>query len=424
MPPRQRSLHVVGESTGPQALEAAVNLTDDTALLKLIGRRQGLFAADLARHGDELDQRVREGRFLVVGGAGSIGGAVVRELFRRKPRVLHVVDISENNLAELVRDLRSSLGYIDGDFHAFALDCGGEEFDALVAAHGPYDYVMNFSALKHVRSEKDPFTLMRMIRVNVLNTERIVRSAIAMKARKHFCVSTDKASNPVNMMGASKRIMEMFLMRRSDEIAVSTARFANVAFSDGSLPHSWTVRVQKHQPLAAPDDVRRYFVTPAEGAVLCLMSTFFGGTRDIFFPKLSEELHLEKFSSICRRYVESLGYQPVECASEDEARGRAEELIARRQWPCYFFTSDTTGEKEAEEFYMEGEKVAWDRFADIGVVLSEVGWDEQTLAHFETTIHGMLERRQWNKPQLVELFNSTLSRFSHQETYRYLDDRM
>src|SRR5579859_3828484 len=227
-------------------------------ILSLIGRSAALFEEDLVRHGSSLDEAVASGRFLVIGGAGSIGSAVVRELFARKPRVLHVVDISENNLAELVRDVRSSVGYIEGDFRAFALDCGSCEFHAMIEAHGPYDYVLNFSALKHVRSEKDPFTLMRMIRVNVLNTDEVARHAVEMRAKKYFCVSTDKASNPVNMMGASKRIMEMFLMRRAQAIPVSTARFANVAFSDGSLPHSWRTRIDKGQPLAAPDDVRRY----------------------------------------------------------------------------------------------------------------------------------------------------------------------
>ena len=393
-------------------------------LLSLIGRTRPLFADDLAKYGPALDAAVEAGRFLVIGGAGSIGGAVVREIFRRSPRVLHVVDISENNLAEVVRDVRSSLGYIKGDFKAFALDCGSVEFDAMLAAHGPYDYVLNFSALKHVRSEKDPFTLMRMIRVNVLNTDRIVQRAISMGAKKHFCVSTDKASNPVNMMGASKRIMEMFLMRRSEQIPVSTARFANVAFSDGSLPHSWTVRVRKGQPLAAPDDIRRYFVTDAEGAILCLMSTFFGNNRDIFFPKLNENLHLEKFSNICRRYVRSLGYEPYECASEDEARNKAAELIAQGKWPCYFFTSDTTGEKDFEEFYVEGEKVDWNRFADVGVVGNEIGWDAAALDRFESAIVQMLETGTWTKQQLLDLFNQTLSRFGHKETFKYLDDRM
>jgi FlaA1/EpsC-like NDP-sugar epimerase len=393
-------------------------------ILGLIGRSQPLFADDLARHGKELDEAVRSGRFLVVGGAGSIGAAVVRELFLLNPRSLHVVDISENNLAEVVRDVRSSMGYIQGDFRAFALDCGSAEFDAMLAAQGPYDYVLNFSALKHVRSEKDPFTLMRMIRVNVLNTDRIVSSAIRMGARKHFCVSTDKASNPVNMMGASKRIMEMFLMRRSDQIPVSTARFANVAFSDGSLPHSWTQRLAKRQPLAAPDDVRRYFVTDSEGAILCLMSTFFGHNRDIFFPKLNAKLHLEKFSEIARRYLRSVGYEPYRCGSEDEARAKVEELAAVGKWPCYFFTSDTTGEKDEEEFYTDQERVDWNRFSDIGVVSNDVGWDAEALDRFESEIRRMLETGQWTKPQLVDLFNQTLSKFSHKETFKYLDDRM
>ncbi len=399
---------------------------DRTAtLLSIIGRSEPLFTQDLSRHGAAMDEAVRDGRFLVIGGAGSIGSAVVRELFQRGPRVLHVVDISENNLAELVRDVRSSMGYIDGDFRTFALDCGGVEYDAMVAANGPYDYVLNFSALKHVRSEKDPFTLMRLIRVNVLNTDRTVQGAIAMNARKYFCVSTDKASNPVNMMGASKRIMEMFLMRRSEQIPVSTARFANVAFSDGSLPHAWTQRIAKRQPLAAPDDVRRYFVTDSEGAILCLMSTFFGESRDIFFPKLSEKLHLEKFSNLARRYLRSIGYEPYECASEDEARAKVEELAAQRKWPVYFFEqSDTTGEKDFEEFYTDQERVDWDRFADIGIVKSDVGWDPASLERFEQTIQAMLTRGDWTKPQLVELFNQTLSRFSHKETFKYLDDRM
>ena len=395
-----------------------------TSLLSIIGRTQPLFSDDLTAYGAPLAERVREGRFLVIGGAGSIGSAVVRELFERQPRVLHVVDISENNLAELVRDVRSSLGYIKGDFRAFALDCGSPEFDAMLAAHGPYDYVLNFSALKHVRSEKDPFTLMRMIRVNVLNTDTIVSRAVKMGAKKHFCVSTDKASNPVNMMGASKRIMEMFLMRRANEIPVSTARFANVAFSDGSLPHSWTIRISKRQPLAAPDDVRRYFVTDTEGAILCLMSTFFGNNRDILFPKLNAKLHLEKFSEIARRYLRSIGYEPFECASEDEARARVDELSAQGKWPCYFFQSDTTGEKDTEEFYTDQEQVDWERFADIGVVSNEVGWDDAALNRFDSEIRAMLEAGKWTKQQIVDLFNQTLSRFSHLETFKYLDDRM
>ena len=239
------------------------------SLLNIVGRDAPLFEEDLRTHEAELTQLIAGSRFLVIGGAGSIGGAVVRELFARNPRALHVIDTSENNLAELVRDLRSSLGYIDGEFHAYCFDGLGPEFAAFaqqaLRQGTPYDYVLNFSALKHVRSEKDPFTLMRLIDVNVMLTKKLLEFAKAGGARKFFCVSTDKAANPVNMMGGSKRIMEMFLLGEQSATAVSTARFANVAFSDGSLPHAWTERIKKRQPLAAPNDIRRYFVTGQEG---------------------------------------------------------------------------------------------------------------------------------------------------------------
>jgi FlaA1/EpsC-like NDP-sugar epimerase len=393
-------------------------------ILRLIHRNEPLFEEDLAEHGSAMDERVRSGRFLVIGGAGSIGSEVVRELFERSPEALHVVDISENNLAELVRDVRSSLGYIDGDFRTYALDAGSVEFQALLKENSDYSHVLNFSALKHVRSEKDPFTLMRMIQVNVFNTDRTLRKAVEMGAQKYFCVSTDKASNPVNMMGASKRIMEMFLLRHSDRISVSSARFANVAFSDGSLPFSWTRRIAKQQPIVAPDDVRRYFVTDREGGLLCLFSILLGRNRDIFFPKLSEKLHLTTFADMAVRYLESLGYEPCLCSSEEEARRRAPELIPQKRWPCYFFRSDTTGEKDFEEFYTVEEEVDWDRYHDIGVVCNDVAWDEETLDHFERTVRSLREAGSWHKSQLVELFNRTLATFEHRETFKYLDDKM
>ena len=232
-------------------------------ILKLIGRTAPLFDDDISSRRKELEALVSNSRFLVIGGAGSIGQAVTREIFKRNPLALHVVDISENNMVELVRDIRSTLGYIDGDFRTFALDCGSNEYRALMNASEGYDYVLNLSALKHVRSEKDPFTLMRLIEVNILNTIKTVQMAKAQGAKKYFCVSTDKAANPVNMMGASKRIMEMFLMRESESMEISTARFANVAFSDGSLLHGFNQRFAKRQPISAPNDVRRYFVTPS-----------------------------------------------------------------------------------------------------------------------------------------------------------------
>lgn len=393
-------------------------------VLEMIGRSRPLFDEDMRAHEQELTALVHASRFLVIGGAGSIGQAVTREIFKRGPRALHVVDISENNMVELVRDLRSTLGYIDGDFRTFAIDCGRPEFDALMAASAGYDYVLNLSALKHVRSEKDPFTLMRLIEVNVLNTISTIAHARGAGARKYFCVSTDKAANPVNMMGASKRIMEMFLMRASLELQISTARFANVAFSDGSLLHGFNQRFAKRQPISAPRDVRRYFVTPQESGELCLGSCLLGGNRDIFFPKPSDQLELSRFSDIAVRYLRNLGFESHECASEEEARDRAAELIPQRRWPVYFFSSDTTGEKDFEEFFTDRETLDMTRFAQIGIIRNEATFDETKLQHFVSTIGRLREARTWGKPEIVDLFNEMIPEFEHKETGKYLDGRM
>ncbi|EKE75425.1 UDP-N-acetylglucosamine 4,6-dehydratase [Gallaecimonas xiamenensis] len=393
-------------------------------LLSLIGRTQPLFEADLKAHNDNLADRVAAGRFLVLGGAGSIGQAVVKELFSRQPRALHVVDISENNLVELVRDLRSRFGYIDGDFQTFALDIGSLEYDAFIKAMGPYDYVLNLSALKHVRSEKDPYTLMRMVDVNVFNTDKTLQQAITGGANKYFCVSTDKAANPVNMMGASKRIMEMFLNRRSQQIPISTARFANVAFSDGSLLHGFNQRLEKGQPLVAPNDVRRYFVTPAESGQLCLMSCLLGDNRDIFFPKLSDALHLITFSDIALKYLAQKGLEPVLCDSEEQARELAKTLPRQGKWPCLFTPSDTTGEKDFEEFFTDSETLDLGRFENLGIIKGEAGFDADKLAHFEARISAMKGRLAWDKAELVSLFKEMIPAFGHKETGKYLDGKM
>ena len=361
---------------------------------------------------------------MVIGGAGSIGQAVTREIFKRNPLALHIVDISENNMVELVRDIRSTLGYIDGDFRTFAIDCGSNEYRALMNASDGYDYVLNLSALKHVRSEKDPFTLMRLVEVNILNTIKTVQMAKAQGAKKYFCVSTDKAANPVNMMGASKRIMEMFLMRESESMNISTARFANVAFSDGSLLHGFNQRFAKQQPISAPNDVRRYFVTPQESGELCLMSCLLGENRDIFFPKLSEQLHLTTFSDIAERYIRNLGYEPFQCSTEQEARDRADELIASKQWPCYFFKSDTSGEKDFEEFYTENEVLEMDRFKNLGVIKNEANFSSNMLDNFLEVIHGLRAQTVWEKEPIVDLFNQMIPDFDHKETGKYLDGRM
>ena len=393
-------------------------------LLHLIGRGEPLLTDDIRAWESQLSSHVQDNSFLVVGGAGSIGQAVVKELFQRKPRHLLVVDISENNLVELVRDLRSSLGYIAGDFRTFVLDSGSCEFDAFLAHEGPFDYILNLSALKHVRSERDPYTLMRMIVVNVLNTNKIFSQAIERGMRKFFCVSTDKAANPVNVMGASKRIMERYLMQQSRQVPVSMARFANVAFSDGSLLHGFAQRILKRQPLSAPFDVKRYFITPQEAGELCVMSCLLGENRDIFFPKLSDKLHLVTFADIARRFLHSQGYEPRECATEDEARARVHELARSGKWPCYFFQTDTTGEKDFEEFTTSRDVVDLNRFKGIGVIKNQPPSTEFRLEEFAAEIDRMRSTGEWTKQAIVDLFRESVPEFSHIETHKNLDNRM
>jgi FlaA1/EpsC-like NDP-sugar epimerase len=395
-----------------------------SSILSLIDRTDPLFSLDIAFHEKELSALVASSRFLVIGGAGSIGSAVMQEIFKRSPKLLHVVDISENNIVEMVRDIRSSLGYIDGEFATFAIDCGSGIFDSFITSGPGYDYVLNLSALKHVRSEKDPFTLMRMIDVNIFNTDKTMQQAKEKGAKKYFCVSTDKAANPVNMMGASKRIMEMFLMRRSLELPVSTARFANVAFSDGSLLYGFNRRLEKEQPLSAPNDVRRYFVTPRESGELCLMSCLLGENRDIFFPKLDYSLNLITFSEIAEKYLRSKGYEPVECTTEEEARSRVKELKRKKKYPVYFFRSDTTGEKDFEEFYTDKEILDMDRFKSIGIIKNESIYDEQKLEYFISSIRNFHEKGKWNRMELITVFNQMISEFNHKETGKFLDGKM
>ena len=393
-------------------------------ILALISRTKELFIEDISIHNIKLKQIVSSSTFLVIGGAGSIGQAVTKEIFKRNPKKLHVVDISENNMVELVRDIRSSFGYIDGDFQTFALDIGSLEYDAFIKADGQYDYVLNLSALKHVRSEKDPFTLMRMIDTNIFNTDKTLAQSIKNGTKKYFCVSTDKAANPVNMMGASKRIMEMFVMRKSKEINVSMARFANVAFSDGSLLHGFNQRIQKNQPIVAPNDIKRYFVTPQESGELCLMSCIFGENRDIFFPKLSANLNLITFADIAVKYLKDIGYEPYLCKDEEEARELVKTLPLEGKWPCLFTSRDTTGEKDFEEFFTDNETLDMDRFENLGVIKNEALFDEVLLNNFEKTIKNYKHELSWSKENIVKEFFTMIPDFGHKETGKYLDGKM
>ncbi len=392
-------------------------------VLQLIGRKSILFENDLAEHSSKINSEVSGASFLVIGGAGSIGRAVVKELFSRGPQRLYVVDTSENNLAELVRDLRSSLGYIKGDFRTYCMDALSPEFDAFCSQQGPFDYVLNFSALKHVRSEKDPYTLMRMIRTNIFLTKKALGYAEKFGSKKFFCVSTDKASNPANMMGASKRIMELFLLNYA-RVPVSSARFANVAFSDGSLLCSFRNRLEANQPLAGPNDIQRYFLTVEEAAVLCLLSIFLGDNHEIFFPKLDTGISLESFDNIAYRFLRLNNLEPVDFDSEEEARASVAELRSQGKWPCHFSGSSTTGEKPVEEFYSDSELVDWERFGDIGIVNNDHKVDSGEIEAFCEQIESCLAAGNWDKPMLVNLFSRLLPSFDHVEKNQNLDQKM
>ena len=393
-------------------------------VLNLLGRSKPLFEADIESNKQVISQLVSSSTFLVIGGGGSIGQAVVKEIFKRNPLKLHVVDISENNLAELVRDIRSSFGYISGDFQTFAIDIGSTIYDAFIENDGKYDYVLNLSALKHVRSEKDPFTLMRMIDVNIFNTDKTIQQSIKKGVKKYFCVSTDKAANPVNLMGASKRIMEKFLLKRSSEIDISTARFANVAFSDGSLLHSFNQRIQKNQPIVAPNDVRRYFLTPQESGELCLMSCLFGENKDVYFPKLSEDNDLLTFTDIAINYLKDLGYEAVNCSTEEEARKNVSSLKENGKWRCFFSTSTTTGEKEYEEFFTLNETLDLNTFQTLGVIKNDINEQFESLVVFTTAIKKLQNNGHWSKNQIVEEFRKILPELIYEDKGVYLDSKM
>lgn len=393
-------------------------------LLNLIGREKKFFTTDLSLYEKQIIEYISKSKILIIGGAGSIGQAVTKEVFKRNPKTLHVVDLSENNLVELVREIRSTFGYITGEFKTFAIDVGSFEFDALMNSEKSYDYIFNLSALKHVRSEKDPFTLMRLIQVNILNTLKILRLSKESSTKKLFCVSTDKATNPVNMMGASKRIMEMFLFRERVAQDVTMARFANVAFSDGSLLYGFNQRFFKRQPFSAPYDVKRYFITPEESGELCLMACLLGSDRDIFFPKLNKELNLITFSEIAIRYLRDKGYAPYECKTEDEARQKFEYLFENKKWPCFFFKSDTSGEKAFEEFYSSDQILDMNSFESIGIIKNQIELDDSKLDNFIFEIEKLKKKLNWTKEEIVNLFNSLLSDFNHIETGKDLDQKM
>lgn len=392
--------------------------------VEIVGRKKPIFSDDIVDHLEKFKELIKSSKFLVIGGAGSIGSSVVKELFKHDPMQLHVVDLSENNLVELVRDLRSSIGYTTGEFKTFAIDCGSIEFQHLFRENNGYDYVLNLSALKHVRSESNKYTLMRMMKVNVLNAITIHELCSDYEVKKYFCVSSDKAANPANLMGASKSLMEKALFNSNSDVAVSMARFANVAFSDGSLLHGFRKRYEKRQPITAPIDITRYFMTEAEAGQLCLFSCLFGNHGEIFFPRDDEEIRLIGFASIAENFLINHGFSVKSFSSEQEARDNASTCIDDGMWPCYFFKTDTTGEKPYEEFYTGNETLDYSRYSDIGVIVPNYENKTDIQKNIKDDFTRLSNNIHWEKSDIVDLVEYYISSFKHHEKNKYLDEKM
>ncbi|HWL02509.1 MAG TPA: polysaccharide biosynthesis protein [Microbacteriaceae bacterium] len=422
---------------------------DDFIARRVTGRSRSLFADDLAAHDEELRAALEGKSLLVVGGAGTIGGAFVREALRYRPSRLVVVDTSENGLTELTRDLRSTAGqYVPDAYTTYPIDFGSPTFARLFAAEGPFDVVAHFAAHKHVRSEKDRFSIEAMVRNNVLSSVRLLDLVAHSGAERFFCVSTDKAANPANVMGASKKLMEEAVLAYAGEglVAATTTRFANVAFSHGSLPAGFLERIAKRQPLSAPSDVRRYFVSPEESGQLCLAACALGSPGDIAFPRLGESTMLT-FDAIADALLEELGYTPEQYATEDAAReaalrlgppglaqgpdgtvrrslSEAEGRVEGPTWPVHYFVSDTSGEKPAEEFHTAGEPVDLDRFAAIGIVRPDAPMSVAGIRETCAELSNLFERDALGKSEIVEVLRRLVPTFDHVETGRGLDARM
>ncbi|MFN0173372.1 MAG: polysaccharide biosynthesis protein [Saprospiraceae bacterium] len=397
------------------------------------GRTESLFKPDLERFNAALESRINGRSVLVIGGAGTIGASFVKAILKFHPAQLCVVDINENGLTELVRDLRSSLGYnIPSEFLTYPIDFGEAVFEKILRREGPFEIVANFAAHKHVRSEKDHYSIEAMLTNNVFNIKHLLDLLTTNKPERFFCVSTDKAAKPVNVMGASKKLMEQVLLSYASEIPLTTARFANVAFSNGSLLAGFLERLMKRQPLSAPNDLQRYFVSPEESGQLCLLTCVLGESGDIFFPKLDAEFDQRKFSNIGTALLETLGFQADICDNEQEAREKATLLNANsKSWPVYYFASDTSGEKACEEFYTENETLDLGAFAAIGVVkMNSQHRDGVTQSHPVTISQMLLELKailaenEVNKAELVAVLQRLVPDFQHLETGLSLDSKM
>lgn len=388
-------------------------------------RQKSMFAADIQQNYVELEKKIKDKSILVIGGAGSIGSSFIRAVLQFQPVELVVVDVNENGLAELTRDLRSTKGmFVPERYVTYPMDFASSVFEKMFRRHGGFDIVANFSAHKHVRSEKDVYSVEALIRNNVLNARKLLDLLCNYPPEVYFCVSTDKAANPVSIMGASKRIMEDVIFSYSDRFPVKTARFANVAFSNGSLPDGFLSRIQKGQPLSAPSDIKRYFVSPEESGQICMLAAILGKNREIFFPKL-QEAQMMSFDMIAVSLLQANGYEVLQCDSEQEAIEKAEMLKqGSKQYPVFFTVSNTSGEKPYEEFYTDQENVDLKRLAALGVVIDKETPSRDRIDSLFEKLDGVFQGEDVLKEEIVDTIREYLPWFSHIETGKTLDSKM
>ena len=388
-------------------------------------RKESLFASDIRANMKQLRTCIEGKTLLVIGGAGSIGSSFIKACLPFKPRSLVVVDINENGLAELTRDLRSTKGlFIPDDYVSYPINYADSVFEKLFRARKGFDIVANFSAHKHVRSEKDIYSIEALLKNNIINAKKLLDLLKKFPPEAFFCVSTDKAANPVNVMGASKRIMEDLIFSYSDYFPVKTARFANVAFSNGSLPAGFLERIAKFQPISAPSDVKRYFVSPKESGEICMLACMLGNNREVYFPKL-DQVSTMTFSDIAEKLLTTLGYNIYHCSSEEEAKGKALQLFnGSRDYPVYFSTSDTTGEKAYEEFFTQAETVDMTQFAALGVITDIAKRQYTEIDGFISELEQLFNKNSLKKSEIIMLLKRFLPNFAHEEVGRNLDGKM
>lgn len=388
-------------------------------------RKESLLAQDLKLHHNRLSDFINGGRFLVIGGAGTIGSSYIKALLKFKPKTLIVVDKSENGLAELVRDLRSSVGYnIPDDFILYPFNYASSAFSRLLDSQDGFDLVANFAAHKHVRSEKDKLSVQAMLENNVLNLFDLLERLKEKPPRAFFSVSTDKAANPVNVMGASKKLMEELMFAYTNHFNIRSARFANVAFSNGSLPFAFLRRLEKSQPLSSPNDVKRYFVSPEESGELCLLASIVPEAHAISFPKLDENRDMKTFSHIAEKLLTEKGFSIGYCDSEDEAKEKALSMDQQTAYPVYFFKTDTSGEKMYEEFYTDNEEVDFDTFKNLGLIPKTQSLSEASLTETMKQLKDVLDNENTDKAIIVSLIKTIIPDFQHIETGKNLDQKM